>query len=75
MTHACCLDRVCDFGEQLLVFGGIFASYEDFDGESAALDLVEVFRWENVSVDNGRVVGLEHTFLLGCEDVQGIEGE
>jgi hypothetical protein len=42
MTYACCLDGVCDLGEELLVFGVILSFDEDFDGEPAALDLVEV---------------------------------
>jgi hypothetical protein len=46
MTHPCCLDRICDFDEELLVLGGILVPHEDLDGESAALDLVEVFRCE-----------------------------
>lgn len=46
MTHACCLDGVCNLGEELLVLGGILASYEDLDREPAALDLVEVLGCE-----------------------------
>lgn len=42
MTHACCLDGVCDLGEELLILGSILSSYEDFDRKPAALDLVEV---------------------------------
>jgi hypothetical protein len=46
MTHACCLDRICNLDEKFLVLGCVLASDEDFDRESAALDLVEVLRCE-----------------------------
>ena len=46
LTYACGFDGVCNFEEQLLILGAILASYEDFDRESAAFDLVEVLGWE-----------------------------
>jgi hypothetical protein len=50
MTHACCLDGVCDLDKELLVLSGVLASDEDFDWEPAALDLVEVFGCEKTRV-------------------------
>jgi len=50
MTHACCLDGVCDLCEQLLVLGGILASDKYLDRVSTAFYLIEVFGCLNVSV-------------------------
>jgi len=43
MTHACRLNGVCDFDEELLVFGIVLSSHEYLDRDSTAFDLVEVF--------------------------------
>jgi hypothetical protein len=65
MTHPCCLDRICDLDEKLLVLGGILAPHEDFDGESAALDLVEIFRCEacQQTEGDGRRLGANEPFF------------
>jgi hypothetical protein len=75
MTYTCRLDSIRDLEEQLLVFGGILSPHEHLYRESAAFDLIKVFRCKDVSGTDRRYGGKAQTFFLRGQDVERIEGE
>lgn len=58
ITHACCLDSICDLDEKLLVFRLVLPSDEHLNGESASLDLVKILGCLRISVNSPNDSGL-----------------
>jgi hypothetical protein len=75
-TYAGLLDLVCNLHEELLILGGVLATNQNLNRESASLELFEMFCWYRMlELPLFDALGNRCTFFSSREDVQCIERE